>query len=62
MGSICIVHCNFIIKLVLNIIKLVNKSLTDECDPAGSHSSAAALWLLNAHALAWLSLFSFKDD
>lgn len=28
--------------------KGINKSLTDECDPAGSHSSAAALWLLNA--------------
>lgn len=25
--------------------KGINKSLTDECDPAGSHSSAAALWL-----------------
>ena len=34
--------------------KGINKSLTDECDPAGSHSSAAALWLLNAHARAWL--------
>lgn len=42
--------------------KGINKSLTDECDPAGSHSSAAALWLLNAHARAWLSLFSFKGD
>ena len=42
--------------------KGINKSLVDEHDLSGSCSSPAALWLLNAHARAWLSLFSFKGD